>query len=149
VSDPIEESFAFEAWALRGIDLQSLDDFLRTGDMPASDREKLLDERAEAFRLYESKNFDAAMFALEKLAFIERAFPSVKRDKARRKQASIAAKRGGKARKRYSEADRDRWRQLAKSYPDTLSKSRRAELIAEKVGLPKAAVRTIRREIDK
>jgi len=70
-----------------------------------------------------------------------------KQSVGRRLQLSGFAKKGNERRRIYTADDKNQWRARAAKLPPRLSKLRKAQLIAEQVGLPSQAVETIRRVI--
>lgn len=66
----------------------------------------------------------------------------------RKRQVSEWAKKGNVKRRKYEAADRKRWRELAAA-PDMkrFSKKRKAEIIAQREGLPREASESIRKAL--
>ncbi|WP_146039334.1 MULTISPECIES: hypothetical protein [unclassified Variovorax] len=78
--------------------------------------------------------------------------PKARQAKKRAKQLTEFAVKGNKARKKYSDADKARWRAMAESDASLIrlrktSVRKCAEAIARREGLPEGAAETIRRAI--
>lgn len=67
---------------------------------------------------------------------------------ARRKsQLASFAKKGARASVKYTAEDRERWKKEARLLPQDMSKKRKAELVAKRLGLPTEAEQSIRKEL--
>lgn len=67
--------------------------------------------------------------------------------RGRRRQVREFAAKGAKARRLYSDADRDRWRGMRDELYARHSAKRAAELIAQAEGLPASAVESVRQAL--
>jgi len=148
-----EIEFAVVVWPEYSI--ESIDNFIDGGEgVPIFPdvADQLREIRHDAFQAFKAKNFDLMMAHLRALHFacyFYGARPSAKIGERKRKQNSEFGRLGTKARTKYTEADKARWRSIAAS-PDVArlqSKRRRAEIIAHREGLPKKAIERIRKEI--
>lgn len=86
------------------------------------------------------------------IMLLRNVMPKARQAKKREKQLTEFAAKGNKARKKYSDADKARWRALAESDASLIrlrktSARKCAEAIANREGLPEGAAETIRRAI--
>lgn len=135
--------------------IEAIDKFIAGGGgVPISNdvAEHLREIRQDAFQACQAKDWqlmNAHLRALHYACYFYGARPSANIGERKRKQNSEFGKLGTKARRKYTEADKARWRSIAAS-PDVArlqSKRRRAEIIAHREGLPKKAIERIRKEI--
>lgn len=108
------------------------------GPLIEAERARREDVRQKLNRLFDSV-----------LSSVEHDIGATVLGKKRMKQASAWGSKGGATRKKYSDADRARWKKMAAApgMKHHTSKSRKAEIIASKGGLPISAIETIRRVI--
>jgi hypothetical protein len=142
---------------LYGLNLAELDNWIEAGT--ADGARQWLQWRARAIQAFEKHNADAmeawAMFlrtAMHMIRVADFMQPLAKTGKARADQLSGFSDKGANARRKYTKAVKDHWRQLARSDGDIRrlcdsSKRQGAKKIAERCGLPPGAVSSIRKAI--
>lgn len=168
-----EQCFAFEM-GNEGVDIPAIDAFLASGPIAEDDppalmpdgrkgwapegdtRRRLLSERQLAFEAYTRGDYGLAAAlahglrrACEHAGFRHIAEPLAQLGHRRQKQVQAFSEKGARTRAIYSSAQREGWRSSAAAMPGALSLQRKAELIAQREGLPAKAIRTIRRELAK
>ena len=148
----LEDRFAWLARSQYGFDIAALDAFLASGDLLDQDRAHAIADRQRAFEIYKAGNLAHAMEIVRYLMLIRRAaetlMPAVKAQRRRSVAQAGQRARGAAACRKYSDEDIALWRRLAADPSlQALSDRRRGELIATRLGLPKAAAETIRKAI--
>lgn len=148
----LEDRFAWLAHSQYGFDISALDAFLESGDLLDQDRAHAIADRQRAFEIYKAGNLAHAMEIVRYLMLIRRAaetlMPAVKAERRRSDAQAGRRARGAAACRKYSDEDIALWRRLAADpRMQALSGRRRGELIAARLGLPKAAAETIRKAI--
>ncbi|MGJ7486905.1 hypothetical protein ACSFA2_16715 [Variovorax sp. LT2P21] len=148
----LEDRFAWLSHSQYGFDIATLDAFLASGDLLDQDRAHALADRQRAFEIYKAGNLAHAMEIVRYLMLIRRAaeklMPAVKAERRRSVAQAGQRARGAAACRKYSDEDIALWKRLAADPSlQSLSDRRRGELIAARLGLPKAAAETIRKAI--
>jgi hypothetical protein len=133
------------------MDVDWLDNWIATSALPYETLDTLHARRAEAvsaFRANDMETTGQRLNDLQIMCRMLRAQSLAAKLERRDKQAREFAQRGAEVRRKYTDADKEKWRELA-AQPKWAQhgKKRKAELIAQELHLGGNAVETIRREL--